>query len=76
MCLRYHLWRLRNSDVFFMAGEKPLGWILLNVPVSDGVQVATLNLGDYLFFSVCVPKDALDLFHLSESAVKSKIGRC
>lgn len=49
MCLRYYLWRLRNSDVVLMAGEKPLGRILFNVPVSDGVQVATLNLGDYLF---------------------------
>lgn len=56
MCLHYCFWRLRNSDDFLMAGEKPLGWILLSVLVSDAVQVATLNLGDYLFFSVCFRK--------------------
>lgn len=57
-----------------MAGEKPLAWILLSVPVSYAVQVATLNLGDYFVFQCMFPKDALDLFHLSESAVKSKLG--
>lgn len=44
--------------------------ILLSVPVSDAVQVATLNLGDYLYFQCMFPKDALDLFHLSESELE------
>lgn len=45
--------------------------ILLSVPVSDAVQVATLNLGDYLYFQCMFPKDALDLFHLSESELEN-----
>ena len=59
---------------FLVAGEKPLAWFLLSEPVSDAVQVAaTLNLGDDLFFSIFFRKMLWILFHLSESAFKSKL---